>query len=329
MILAGIVISLLLHSVMPNPDINHNRLYDFLTSIIITIIVWEGNLRIDHVMNQKFPWVKNPGKRLLTHTSLGLVFSVLAIYFPMVFFDTYVCRIPDDKREGLMVGCLLIGLLVTVIILSIEISTQFFRQWKQSLVDVEKYKTESVQAQLQNLKNQVNPHFLFNNLSVLSSLVYTDPDKSVDFINQLSKVYRYLLDNKSSELVTLATELEFIKSYTYLLQIRFDKNIQFDFTIEDDCLRLLIPPMSLQMLIENTIKHNEVSSELPLAVSIVAKNNELIVANNIQLRTNPEPGSKTGLQNIKDRYKFYSEKEVEIIMDKENFIVKLPLLNTK
>ena len=304
MILAGIVVSLLLHSLRPDPDINHNRLLDFLTSIVITIIVWEGNLRIDTLLNKKYPWVLNPGRRLLVHGPVSLLFSVPAIYFPILFFDSYVCRIPDDKREGWMFVCIIIGLLVTLIILSIEISTQFFKQWKQSLVEVEKYKTESAQAQLQNLKDQINPHFLFNNMSVLSSLVYKDQDKAVDFINQLSKVYRYLLDNKNSELVTLETELEFIKSYAYLLQIRFDTSFVFNINVAQECMQMFIPPMALQMLLENAIKHNEVSSELPLTVSIIAKGDELTVTNNLQLRSDNEPGSKTGLQNIKERYKF-------------------------
>jgi LytS/YehU family sensor histidine kinase len=329
MILAGILISLLLHSIMPNPDLNHSRIYDFVTSIVITIIVWEGNLRIDNAMNIKFPWVVNPGKRLIVHTSAGMVFSVMAIYFPMLFFDSFVCRIPAEKRGTLMITCIVIGLLVTVIIIAIEISTQFFSQWKKSLVEVERYKTESVQAQLQNLKEQINPHFLFNNMSVLSSLVYKDQDKAVDFINQLSKVYRYLLDNKSSELVTLATELEFIKSYTYLLQIRFDSNIVFNTNIDSDSLKLLIPPMSLQMLIENTIKHNEVSAEQPLIVTIEAKENVLTVSNNLQPRTVAEPSSKTGLNNIRERYKYYSNREIEVIKNASSFVVKLPLLNVK
>jgi len=329
MIIVGIAISLLLHSIVPFPEHDHNRLYDFLISIIITVLVWEGNLRIDTVLNEKYPWVIKPGKRILIQLFTGLFFSVFAIYLPMLLFNGYVCTLPQANKGELMGSSVVIGILITVIILSIEISTQFFNNWKNSLIEVEKHKTEATQALLQNLKNQVNPHFLFNNLSVLSSLVYIDQDKAVDFINQLSKVYRYLLDNKTSELVSLDTELTFIKSYTYLIQIRFDKNIIFDFNIADNCLNLLMPPMSLQMLIENTIKHNEVSSELPLTVSIVAKNNELKVTNNLQLRTNREPSSKTGLQNIKDRYKFYSEKEVEIIHTEKTFVVILPLLNSK
>lgn len=329
MVVTGIFISLLLHAIVPFPVNDHNRIYDFLISIIITLLVWEGNLRIDTLINQRYPWVVNPGKRILVHLPVSLVFSVLAIYLPMLVFDSFVCEAPLANQGALMLSSIVIGILITFIILSIEISTQFFSHWKNSLVEVERYKTESTQAQLQNLKNQLNPHFLFNNMSILSSLVYKDQDKAVDFINQLSKVYRYLLDNRNDELVTLDTELTFIKSYVYLLQIRFDKNLVFDIDVAENKLPFLILPMSLQMLIENAIKHNEVSSENPLSISIVAQNHGLTITNNLQLRSNKEPGSKTGLINIKERYKYYTKEEVKVIQSVKSFVVIIPLLDPR
>ena len=326
MIIAGIIVSLLLSAIVPFPMHAHNRLLDHLSSIIITMIVWEGNLWIDTWMNIKFPWVEKPGKRIVIHGLTSLTYSAVAIFGPMMAFNSYICQLNPTNKMELMVSSILVGIMVTFIILSIEISTQFFLQWKNSLIEVEKYKTESVQAQLQNLKSQINPHFLFNNMSVLSSLVYKDQDKAVDFINQLSKVYRYLLDNKNSELVSLETELEFIKSYTYLLQIRFDTTIHFEFAVSANHLKLMVPPMALQMLIENAIKHNEISAELPLTVSITANDQMLVVSNNLQLRTVSEPGSNTGLQNIKERYKFYTNKEVEVIQSASSFVVKIPLI---
>jgi LytS/YehU family sensor histidine kinase len=158
-------------------------------------------------------------------------------------------------------------------------------------------------------------------------LVYKDQDKAVDFINQLSKVYRYLLDNRNSELVTLENELTFIKSYIYLLQIRFDTNIEFKIDVESEFMHKLIPPLSLQILIENAIKHNEISNEMPLTISINVFENQLMIVNNLQLRTNHEPSSKTGLQNIKDRYKHFTDRELEIIENEKSFIVKIPLLS--
>jgi sensor histidine kinase YesM len=327
MVLGGLVISFIMHAIVPFPKHDHPRLYDHIATIIITIIVWEGNLWIDYFLNKKHPWEQNAMKRILVQLPISLIYSIVAIMIPMLVYDNFVCNVPIMRREAVVTSSTIIGLMVTLILLSAEIGIQFFKNWKKSLVEIEHYKAETLQAQLQNLKNQINPHFLFNNLSVLSSLVYKDQDKAVDFINQLSKVYRYLLDNRNSELVTLENELTFINSYIYLLQIRFDTNIQFKMDVTQEFLHKLIPPVSLQILIENAIKHNEISNDLPLTISIHIYENQLVVANNLQLRTNHEPSSKTGLQNIKDRYKHFTERELEIIESENNFVVKIPLLN--
>jgi two-component system LytT family sensor kinase len=327
--IVGVIISFILDLIVKSVPHDHNRFFDIFTSVVITILVWEGNLRIDHWINLKFPWERNPGKRILVQLPVSIVFSAGLIYISMQAFNAYVCEMPSSAKDAFMNISVVIGVMVSIILLSVEIGIQFFGNWKSSLVEVEKYKTESLQAQLQNLKNQINPHFLFNNMSVLSSLVYKDQDKAVDFINQLSKVYRYLLDNKDSELVTLEDELSFIQSYTYLLQIRFDTNIKFELEIEEEALKKLIPPMALQILVENAIKHNEISEEQPLTVSIVTKDAVLQVSNNLQLRANTEPGSKMGLKNINDRYRYFTTIPIEIIENQTSFIVKIPLLNSK
>ncbi len=328
MIIVGVLISFLLHAIIPFSLNDHLRLYDFLISIIITVLVWEGNLKIDNWMNQSFSWILNPGKRILFHLPVSLLFSVFAIYFPMLFFDKYICKHPLINKVALESSSIVVGILITLIILSIEISSQFFSYWKASMFEAEKYKTESVKAQLQNLKNQINPHFLFNNLSVLSSLVYKDQDKAVSFINQLSKVYRYLLDNRNNELIILDEELTFVNSYNYLLQIRFDTNIVLKIDIHEKYLNTLIAPMVLQMLIENAIKHNEISSEKPLIIAVSVFENHLVVANNLQLRINNEVSTKTGLQNIKDRYKYFTDKDIEVIQNQNLFTVKIPLIKS-
>ena len=327
MIALGVIISFILDSITAKINIDRNRFYDFFTSIVITIFVWEGNLIIDNWMNKKYPWEKKAGKRILVHLPLSMIFGSVVIYLSMLGFNKYVCTFPVEARDRFMLTALIIGMLISVIILSVEAGTQFFKNWKHSLVEVEKYKAESTQAQLQNLKEQVNPHFLFNNLSVLSSLVYLDQDKAVDFINQLSKVYRYLLDSRNSELITLQEELTFIESYTYLLKIRFDNSLKFEINIPSNIQHLLLPPMALQILIENAIKHNEVSSEWPLTISIIAGSEELVVKNNLKARRNEEKSSKTGLNNIRARYQYYTDRNVEVLEDGKSFSVTIPLLN--
>lgn len=326
MVIAGFIISFILDSITAKINVDRNRFFDFFTSIVITILVWEGNLIIDRITSRYFPWEEKAGKRILVQLPLSMAFGSITIYLSMLGFNKYVCTFPVEARDRFMLTAIILGMLISVIILSVEVGTQFFNNWKNSLVEVEKYKTQSTQAQLQNLKEQVNPHFLFNNLSVLSSLVYKDQDKAVDFINQLSKVYRYLLESRNSELIPLEEELKFIESYTYLLQIRFDTSLKFEIDIPANMRHLLLPPMALQILIENAIKHNEVSSEMPLTISVLASHTELEVKNNLQLRSNKEESSKTGLNNIRERYKFYTDKKVEVFQDSKLFSVKIPLL---
>jgi LytS/YehU family sensor histidine kinase len=219
------------------------------------------------------------------------------------------------------------ALFFAMALIAVYVSYHFFKAWKQSLIDVEKYKTESANAQLQNLKNQLKPHFLFNNLSVLTSLIYTNQDKAVDFINELSKVYRYVLDNKSAELVTLQEELEFLNHYIYLLKIRFEASIIFTINIDEIKMKTLLPPMCLQMLVENTIQHNEASRANPLQVSIYIHNHSLIIENNVQPRSDIAESSKTGLKNIQSRYAFFTDQNVNIIVQEKLFKVALPLID--
>lgn len=331
MFLLGVLVTLALNIFIPGKTWGMLHFYDFLVSITITIMVWEGNLRIDHWLNRKYPWITYPGKRIIVHLALSVGYSAIIIFIGSFISNRFTNSIPINGKDFLKVTSIILAILVlmSVILLTIEISTQFFRHWKNSLVEIEKYRAESLQAQLQNLKNQINPHFLFNNLSVLSSLVYKDPDKSVEFINQLSKVYRYLLDNQSNEMVTVEEELLFIRSYIYLLQIRFDRNLTIVTRIEKTDMTMLIPPMAIQILIENAIKHNEVSSMHPLSISIASENKKLIVTNNLQLRPQHEPGSQTGLKNIRERYAFFTRVPVEVIQDANSFTVKIPLLTAK
>ena len=328
-VILGVVISFMIHELVPIPaegKVENGLLYSILLTIGITFFVWEGSLQIDRRMNKVFPWDKKPIKRAVSQSIINIAYSITVILMGTISFNYFVCHFPDATKSKMNSAGIVIGALITLIILSIEVGTQFFSKWKMSLAEVEKYKKESVEAQLENLKSQVNPHFLFNNLSVLSSLVYKDQDKAIDFINQFSKVYRYILDYKNKELVELETELKFIESYCYLLTIRFSEGIKFNFNIESDKLCLLIPPMALQLLIENTIKHNETSLEMPLHVDIYTKNDYLIVSNNLQARKLNEESSRTGLKNIMSRYSHYTEMEVHVNSFEKTFEVQLPLL---
>lgn len=328
MVLLGIAIEVLLDIINPLAVKDHNKFLDYLLSVFITVVVWAGVTGIYHLMTRFFPWEKGILRRVFAHSIVSSVYTIVVIYSSMLVYNNFICRIPEGFKSEMISTSIIIGVLITFLMVAITTGAEFFNKWKETLVEAEKHKKESVQAQLENLKNQINPHFLFNNLSVLSSLVYQDQDKAVEFINQLSKVYRYVLESKDKELIDLKTEMTFIQSYCFLLKIRFDKNINFQIDVPAKFDNSLIPPMAMQMLLENAIKHNEISSDLPLTVSIRVEDEMLIVSNNLQLRKQGAESSGTGLPNIISRYKHFTNQVVRINKTSQKFEVFLPLLKS-
>ena len=192
-------------------------------------------------------------------------------------------------------------------------------------MEAERYQKESIAARYESLKNQVNPHFLFNSLNVLTNLVYNDQDKAALFIKKMSEVYRYVLDTRNKELVEWSAEIDFTESYIFLQQIRFGANLRINNRV--GALAGRVVPLAIQMLIENAVKHNEISSEKPLEITIRNDESFIYVENRIQLRSNPlEVHSGVGLENIKKRYEFLKTEPVQVIRTEEDFIVKIPLI---
>ena len=186
---------------------------------------------------------------------------------------------------------------------------------------------ENIISQFESLKAQVNPHFLFNSLNVLSSLIYIDQQKASKFVRQLSKVYRYVLEHKDMDTISIKEELPFIESYIFLLKTRFDQNLIVDLNIPEDRTSMKVAPMVIQLLIENAIKHNIVSKAKPLSVAIYLKDDYLEVRNNLQLKSSTEVSSKVGLNNIKKRYEYLTNRKVLIEESDNAFVVMIPLLD--
>jgi LytS/YehU family sensor histidine kinase len=192
-------------------------------------------------------------------------------------------------------------------------------------INAEKFEREGIEAKYDALRNQVNPHFLFNSLNALTNLVYEDQGKAVTFIKQLSDVYRYVLDTREKEIVPLEEELKFLKSYSFLQQIRFGDNLKIDMMLNN--VEGMVAPLSLQMLVENCIKHNIVSVDDPLSIRIFCEGGFLVVENIVNRKSSgSESSSGLGLDNIRNRYKFLSDIPVEVSDANGKFIVKLPIL---
>lgn len=302
--------------------------WDLLFIIAIVLIIGQGNETIDKWLNSRYTWIENARKRLIIQSALSIIFTSIALFALM--YMLHQLRFGDGRIiNRKMMEIFPPAILFTFALLAVKIGSEFFIALKNSLLEIEKHKTESANAQLQNLKNQLNPHFLFNNLSVLTSLVHKNQDKAADFINELAKVYRYVLDTKNSELVPLQEELDFLNHYIYLQKIRFEDSIVFEIKIDENKKSAYLLPMCLQMLVENTIQHNETSQANPLKVLIYTQNNSLVIENQIKSRNNVVDSSKTGLKNIEQRYSFYTDEKVIVLNNGEIFKVILPLIQRK
>jgi two-component system, LytTR family, sensor kinase len=204
----------------------------------------------------------------------------------------------------------------------------FFKEYRTQWQEAEELRRNSAMAEMEMIKSQINPHFLFNNLNVLSGMVIKDNPEANKFIEEFSKVYRYILNNQQKELVELNSELEFIQPYIFLLKKRFNEGLEVDITIADKYKQLYVVPAAIQMLIENAIKHNVISRHKPLHIEIHSNgNNTLIVKNNLQLRTALVPSSRIGLQNIRRRYEIISDRSINVQQSEKEFEVTLPLLH--
>jgi LytS/YehU family sensor histidine kinase len=191
----------------------------------------------------------------------------------------------------------------------------------------EKMKNEVLTSNFERLKSQVNPHFMFNSLNTLTALIHQDQDLAVKYVSQLSKVYRSVLSSGKNEVITIAEELKTLDSYTFLQSIRFEDRFNIDIELSEPIRKRYMPPMVLQMLIENAIKHNEITEENPLQIKVYEEGGFICVKNKVILKKKlPGDNSAIGLVNIKSRYELLSNIPIKILDDGVNFIIKLPLL---
>jgi uncharacterized membrane protein len=218
------------------------------------------------------------------------------------------------------------SLIVTFVVLLIYYLITLYKKLQERKFKEQKIIAGNASAQFETLKNQIDPHFLFNSLNVLSSLIEENPENAQRFTTSLSKIYRYVLDQKDKELVPLKEELNFAKTYMKLLTMRFENSLTYslpDVLIDDDAK---VVPLSLQLLLENTIKHNIVSDIQPLHITITVESDYLVISNNLQKKDVLQSGAGVGLKNIVNRYAILTEKPVIVESDEANFLVKIPIL---
>ncbi len=219
-----------------------------------------------------------------------------------------------------------ISLIIAMVIVAIFYSFYYYRHWQETRVKEQKIIAGTASAKFDALKNQLDPHFLFNSLNVLTSLIEEDPDQAQKFTTSLSKVYRYVLEQKNKDLVSVDEELQFAKTYVRLLKMRFEDSIVFDIPDKVSDPEAKIVPLSLQLLLENAVKHNVVTSEKPLHIKVYEENGMLVVGNNLQEKQVVKKSSGVGLQNIRQRYGILTDRQVSIERGAEDFSVRLPIL---
>jgi len=298
----------------------------YLFTIIITFIALEGIYQVKLKLDQNISWEKNAYRRFFMQWSLGLLVGLFVVF---VLRWSYIL-IRNNYTFVAVVDELIMAALVVVIIsvlTVVELSIYLLEKWRFSLAELERFKKENAEFQFESLRSQVNPHFLFNSLNTLSSLIYNDREKAEIFIRELSDVYRYILENRGSELVLFERELKIARSYLFLLGLRFEKNLMVEWQIEKKAESKLIAPLTLQLLIENAVKHNVISRKMPLTLKIEANEDKLTVRNNLQRKEIKEYSSKLGLKNIQSRYSFLTSGIVDIYETDSEFVVKIPLIN--
>ena len=304
-----------------------NYIVAFLWILTVIVLLWFGNRFIFKFLDKRLSWLKDTAKRFFLQLVLSCIYSLICINLTYYLFKITSTVTSPDLAQILVLN--IYGLLFIIPVLSVNFGIYFMMQWKKANMQSELLKQENLNSQLEALRMHIDPHFLFNNLNVLSALIEKNSKDAQIFLERFADVYRYVLQYKKEELVALNTELAFISSYVFLLKKRFEEQCIINIDIPDQLSdKVCIPPLSLQMLVENAIKHNKVSEQQPLFIDIYMEDQDtLVVKNNYQPKQQAEEGlMHTGLENISKRYRYLSDRSISILQTAELFTVKLPLL---
>ena len=292
----------------------------------VWVILWMGNGMLSNYLNARFSWLDQTEIRFILGVIITVGYTIGALMIYLWIWMIAVHGIPwKEAIQIFELDFFLTALIITALIAMFLHGRAFLKEWRASASEAERLKNESLSARYETLKNQVNPHFLFNSFNVLSTLVYKDQDMAAKFIKQMSNLYRYVLESKDKETVRLEEEVEALRSFTFLSKMRFGENLDINIDL-NNVRQYQIAPMTLQMLMENAIKHNIVSKAKPLIVKVFHENGEIIVKNNLQLKNNVIASTGIGLANIKARYEYLSDQVLSVVELNNHFIVKIPLL---
>lgn len=292
--------------------------------LLIWIFSWYIHTKAGYIIRTYLPEISQTTRR---------VFITLSVFIPITVFINYLVLLSCCKLANVpykfekFIEMSIAGFILNILATAVFESTYLLKKWKISFIEAEDLKKAYLQSELDNLKSQVNPHFLFNSLNCLSALITEDAEKAEKFLREMSKVYRYLLQNNEQELTPVEIEVSFVRSYAHLLKTRYESAIQLNINIADKFLEYLIPPLTLQMLIENAVKHNTLVEAMPLVIDLyINEAEQLVVSNNLQPKAGTIESNKIGLKNIQKKYQLLVQQE--LIVEEKNglFTVLLPLI---
>lgn len=307
---------------LSKPENGGSSLKIYLTMIIAFNMAAEIQIILDNVLERLLPVPKKIKLRLFFQIIFGITSLIMMLMIIKSILEPQLSS--KEAQSGVFFG-LLSGLVFVQMVANSLTIGRLTQKMFNAQEEIDEMKQEKLKMDYNLLQDQLNPHFLFNNLSVLKSLIIYDKDTAVNFTENFTDVYRYVLQSKDKLLVKFKDELEFMKAYGSLHKERLGEGISINVDINEEDLYKDIAPLTAQLLIENAVKHNITSRENPLHIEVYSKNNYLVVSNNLNIRESSY-STKTGLKNLAKRYTMLSEKEVEVYYNDKRFEVRVPLL---
>lgn len=299
------------------------------------ILISESSILISKKLNKRIPWTERPVLRLLIEAGCSFLIvlivnlSIDVVYSLIMREDSisiFVNNLSIEQRRGIL-QWIVVSSMIAFMIIGINTGDYLLQNWKNAAVKAAELNQLAMETELQALKLQIDPHFVFNNLSVLSELILKDQQLGYDYAENFSKIYRYMLVSSRKDVISLEDELKFLNSYIFLLKQRAGEGVQFEINVNKEYRQLFMPPLTLQLLVENALKHNKTLKTNPLKISIYTNNKEeLIVENVLAPIENTIDSSGIGIRNIIRRYSLLAEKQPEIVKDAYSFKVIIPLI---
>ncbi len=297
-----------------------------IVTIIVVLIVYILCSMTATILSNRFPKYSQTFKRIGIELLCFVAITAASVTILFYGYDYIGMQGMPVKMEN-YAWVIIVGATCNLLATSFNEGAAFYEKWREVVDESDQLKKENLQSQLEGLKGQVNPHFLFNSLNSLSSLISEDPEKAEKFLDEMSKVYRYLLRTNEEGLTSLDSEMQFIHSYFHLLKTRYGDGLEMETRINDKYYEYQLPPLTLQMLVENAVKHNMILKDSPLHILIMTTNSgKLVVTNNLQRKDRMVSSNKVGLTNIVKKYRLMKKEEISVRDDGKEFAVVVPLI---